>query len=58
MEKELMELKIKRAKICLETAEIEKEIAYQKLISQKLETRHNEIKEEILTLELSSKRNN
>lgn len=58
MEKELYQLKIKKAKISLETAEIEKEIMQKKLISQNLEVHQNEIKEQILLLELNNKRSN
>lgn len=58
MEKELFQLKIKKAKISLEATIIEKEIMQQKLISQNLEVHHNEIKKQILLLELNNKRSN
>lgn len=44
--------------MCIETVENEKEIMQKKLISQNLEVRHNKIKEQILNLELKSKKSN
>lgn len=58
MEKELYQLKIKKAKISLETTDIEKEIMQKKLITQNLEVQHNEIKNQILLLEFNNKRSN
>jgi len=47
-----------KAKISLETTEIEKEIMQKKLITQNLEVQHNEIKNQILLLEFNNKRSN